>query len=196
MKTTSFKKQKGVFVIEFALGFIVLFMFTMLIFETCRLTYICAVLDYSTAEAARDARVQLTKNTKSNEYKGVNCATAYRDTPQKMAECQRVQKMAGNELAVWYYAYIKENAGPLWHIFTSESDYQLSVTAYMSPQDYVLGKAYKGFNMWDDAVLAEYTTTYTYRPTMFRWSFLEQPITRKLLIVQDTAILREKFRGK
>ncbi|SON51897.1 TadE/TadG family type IV pilus assembly protein [Vibrio tapetis] len=196
MRKIGRNKQNGMFVIEFALGFIVLFMFTMLIFETCRLTYICSVLDYATAEAARDARVQLEKSKKFSEYKLANCDSDYKDDPKKLQECHRVQKMAGNDLAIWYYAFIKENATPLWKIFTSENDYSLSVVPYKSPQDYVSGKAYKGQKMWDEAALAEYTVTYTYSPIMFRWSFTERPITRRLLIVQDTAMFRSKLKGE
>ncbi|MDC5849843.1 pilus assembly protein [Vibrio europaeus] len=190
------RRQKGVFAIEFALGFIVLFMFTMLIFETCRLTYICSVLDYATAEAARDARVQLQKNAKFNEYKGVkDCAKAYEGQPDKIAECNRVKNMAENELAIWYYNFLKDNSTTLLKIFTSQSDFELDVKPYLNANSYIAEQVYKGSKAWDEAKLAEYEVTYTYRPLMFRWNVFEYPITRRLLIIQDTAMFRGELSG-
>jgi|GEM_PF-1490095 len=197
MKKPLKRRQKGVFAIEFALGFIVLFMFTMLIFETCRLTYICSVLDYATAEAARDARVQLQKNEKFNEYKGVqDCAKVYEGKPDKIAECNRVKNMAGNELAIWYYSFLKENSTTLLKIFTSQSDFELDVKPFLNPTTYANGQVYSGKNAWSKATLAEYEVTYTYRPMMFRGNAFEYPITRRLLIVQDTALFRDKLKGE
>lgn len=190
------KRQKGVFAIEFALGFIVLFMFTMLIFETCRLTYICSVLDYATAEAARDARVQLQKNEKFKDYQSANCAQDYKDQPEKMRECFRIQNMYGNELAIWYYAFIKENSTALMRIFSIKNDIELDVKPYLNPDDYSKDIIYTGPNVWSKATLAEYEVTYTYRPLMFRWNVFEYLITRRLLIVQDTALFRGQLKGE
>ena len=195
MKKLLKRRQKGVFVVEFAIGFIVLFMFTMLIFETCRLTYICSVLDYATAEAARDARVQLQKNDKFKEYKSADCSLDYKDQPSKMEECFRVQSMLGNELAIWYYTFLKENSTTLLKIFTSQSDFELDVKPFLNPAAYAKGDVYSGTNAWSEATLAEYEVTYTYHPLMFNKEAFGYPITRRLLIVQDTALFRDQLKG-
>ena len=188
------KRQRGVVAIEFSIGFIALFLFTMLIFETARVTYINSVLDYATAEAARDSRVQQEENTnKDYNYKDKNCSVDYEGDPLKIAECERIQKMAGKQQAIWFYDFIKDNAGPLWAVFTSESDYELAVTLYRDAKDYAVKTIYKGDKPWDEAMLAEYEVTYTYRPTIFPASFAEAEITRRLLIIQDTALYRKKL---
>lgn len=190
MRKLCIKRQNGVFAIEFALGFIVLFMFTMLIFETCRVTYISAVLDYATAEAARDARVQLSENKEFEKYKNIKCDDLTDEVER--SHCHRIQQMGKDQFSQWYYQFISTNAGVLWKIFTSESDYTLKVDAYLDPVHYE--KNIKSTN-WNKATIAEYTVTYTYKPMMFKWSFLESKITRKLLAVQDTALFREKLKG-
>ncbi|MGF1691813.1 TadE/TadG family type IV pilus assembly protein [Photobacterium kagoshimensis] len=190
MNISRFKRQKGVFAIEFALGFFVLFMFTMLIFETCRVTYIAAVLDYATAEAARDARVQLKKNEEFKKYEHINCDEIKEESEKN--HCKRVKKIGKDQFSQWYYQFISSNAGVLWKVFTSESNYELKVRAYLDPSHYENNLETSN---WDKATIAEYTVTYTYRPIMFRWSFAESKITRKLLAIQDTALFREKLKG-
>ncbi|MDC5805646.1 pilus assembly protein [Vibrio europaeus] len=198
MKKPLKRRQKGVFAIEFALGFIVLILFTMLIFETCRLTYICSVLDYATAEAARDARVQLQKNEdeKFNEYKGkTDCAKAYEGEPDKIAECRRIKSIAENELAIWYYSFLQENSTTLLKFFTSQSDFELDVKPFLNANEYIAEQIYSGSRAWDEAKIAEYEVTYTYRPLMFHRDAFGYPITRRLLIIQDTAMFREELNG-
>ncbi|EOU2462853.1 TadE/TadG family type IV pilus assembly protein [Vibrio navarrensis] len=195
MTRSPYTRQRGVVSIEFALGFITLFMFTMLLFEVARLTYICSVLDYATAEAARDARVQLQKNKQLNAYQGKDCQRAYKGNEEAIHECQRVQSMQGNELAIWYYAFLKDNATTLMKVFSSQGDFQLQVTPYKDPQAYVAGQIYRGSNMWDHATLAEYQVIYTYRPLMLPSTLGAMPITRRLLVVQDTALFRANLKG-
>lgn len=195
MNRSHYARQRGVLSIEFALGFIALFTFTMLLFEVARLTYICSVLDYATSEAARDARVQLQKNRQMNNYQGQDCERDYAGNEAAMRECRRVQGMKGNDLAIWYYAFFKDNATTLFKIFSSESDFQIQVTPYLDPQAYAAGQVYRGKDMWDHATLAEYQVTYTYRPLMLSSALSAMPITRRLLVVQDTALFRANLKG-
>ncbi|OZS41286.1 TadE/TadG family type IV pilus assembly protein, partial [Photobacterium sanguinicancri] len=130
MNISSFKRQKGVFAIEFALGFFVLFMFTMLIFETCRVTYIAAVLDYATAEAARDARVQLEKNTDLNKYMNQDCERIYKNEPEKKKTCLTVNSFSGDQFQIWFYWFVEKNGGALWQVLTSASDMKVTVKHY------------------------------------------------------------------
>ncbi|KMV29228.1 hypothetical protein AB733_19190 [Photobacterium swingsii] len=190
MKTSKITSQKGVFAIEFALGFVVLFMFTMLIFETCRVTYIAAVLDYATAEAARDARVQLKENEEYKKYEFTDCDTLSNSSEKD--HCLRVKQIGKDQFSQWYYKFISTNAGVLWDVFTSASDYSIHVDAYLSPVDFASNKKTTD---WNKATLAEYTVTYIYRPLILQASFAEMPITRKLIAIQDTALFREKLKG-
>lgn len=173
------KRQKGVFAIEFALGFIVLFMFTMLIFETCRITYICAVLDYATAEAARDARVQLRKNTQYEKYIKADCSKL---KGKDKEICLAIKNMNGDHFTIWFYSFINNNAGVLWSIFTSKSEMYVSGTHYKNFDDLVAGKDSKN---WKNNSFSEYKIFYQYKPLFFKSNITSNLIIRSVLVIDE-----------
>lgn len=182
MNISSFKRQKGVFAIEFALGFFVLFMFTMLIFETCRVTYIAAVLDYATAEAARDARVQLNG---TNEYDHfyengkINCSKVPKE---EKAVCQTIESFKGDQFSIWFYTFIKKNGGVLWQVLTSDSAMTVNAKHYKNLTDLASGTESK---QWDKNTFSLFEVNYLYQPIFFKWSFVSSNIKRHALVIDE-----------
>jgi len=174
-------KQRGVFAIEFALGFIVLFMFTVLIFEVCRLTYICSVLDYATAEAARDTRVQLHKNADFKTYHGKQCQKDFSDA-KEIKRCEAVQSYSDDQFAIWFHRLVNDNGGALWQVFTSKKDMSIQAYYYRNLADL----ADKRENTsWKRNALSRYQVTYQYQPIFFKWSFTDTEIKRHVLVINE-----------
>lgn len=183
-------KQKGVFAIEFALGFIVLFMFTMLIFETCRLTYICSVLDYATAEAARDSRVQLEANNDFSDYKNVDCKEAFKDDLNKQDECEQIQNFNGDEYQVWFYSFVKKNGGSLWHVLSAADSYTIAAKHYKNLEALIKDTEKNalegdGNKYWQGNAFTLYEINYSYHPLFFKGSFLSMNIKRRALVIEE-----------
>ncbi|OAN12987.1 hypothetical protein A3K86_15055 [Photobacterium jeanii] len=173
-------KQGGVFAIEFALGFIVLFMFTMLIFEACRLTYICSVLDYTAAEAARDTRVQLNKSDDFIKYKGKNCDTDVSENEKQ--KCKTIQSFSGDQFAIWFHTFINNNGGKLWQVFTARNE--MTITAQHYKNLYALA-ANRPSSGWNKNSVSLYQVTYKYQPIFFKWSFSDSQIKRHVLVIDE-----------
>ncbi|MGF1692156.1 TadE/TadG family type IV pilus assembly protein [Photobacterium kagoshimensis] len=180
MKLSTRKKQKGVFAIEFALGFFVLFMFTVLIFEVCRLTYICSLLDYASAEAARDARVQLNKNHDFIKYKGKNCHT---DVPKnETSRCQKIQSYSGNQFAIWFHSFLSTNGGKLWQVFTASNEMFIKTRHYKNLHALAHDAS---TSSWSKNSISMYEVTYKYQPIFFKWSFSNSDIKRHVLVIDE-----------
>jgi len=181
-KFKNIRRQKGVFAIEFALGFIVLFMFTMLIFETCRLTYICSVLDYATAEAARDARVQLKKNPDYAEYRGNGFDCSSLPEPKKR-ECEVVQSFKGDEFQVWFHWFVEKNGGVLWKIMSAENPMAVTAKHYRNLDDLVNDNV--NSSTWKKNSFSLFEVSYFYQPIFFKWSILSTDIRRHALVIDE-----------
>lgn len=180
MQHSHLKKQKGVFAIEFALGFLVLFMFTMLIFEACRLTYICAVLDYTAAEAARDTRVQLHKNQDFAKYVGKNCAT---DVPaNEKQKCQQIQSFSNNQFTIWFQSFINEKGGKLWEVFTANNKMTVTSRHYKNLHELTIDSPNA---TWKNNAISLYEVNYQYQPLFFRWSLSDSTIKRHVLVIDE-----------
>ncbi|USD67750.1 TadE family protein [Vibrio sp. SCSIO 43136] len=191
MKYLLKKKQTGVFAIEFALGFLVLFMFTMLIFETCRLTYICAVLDYTTAEAARDARVQLDSNPDFDLYKSDLFVCEDHDlSPTDLKQCQMIKSFKGDEYQVWFYSFLLNNGGKLWEVMTAKNDFAVTAKHYKTLTDLerdrpTNSRAAKDRKNWQDNGFSLFEVNYTYQPIFFKAKWSSVLIKRSVLIIDE-----------
>ncbi|SON49787.1 TadE/TadG family type IV pilus assembly protein [Vibrio tapetis] len=180
MKIAPISKQQGVFAIEFALGFIVLFMFTVLIFEVCRLTYICSVLDYASAEAARDARVQMHKNSDFEKYREKNCTDL--SDPIEIQRCKHIQSFSGDQFAFYFEQFVHDNGGKLWEVFTSKKKMEIKASHYKSLDDLDQQRINTS---WKQNAISEYQLTYHYTPIFFKWSFTNTDITRHVLVISE-----------
>ncbi|WP_162267755.1 TadE/TadG family type IV pilus assembly protein [Photobacterium sanguinicancri] len=184
MNRPSISSQKGVFAIEFALGFIVLFMFTMLIFETCRVTYIAAVLDYATAEAARDARVQLEKNKDYERFYGkdgkINCDDIPAGEDREL--CKTIKSFNGDQFSIWFFSFVEKNGGVLWNILTSKGSMAISATHYKTLDDLINDNQN---SQWEKNTFSIFEVTYVYKPLFFKSSLLSSNITRQALVIDE-----------
>ena len=184
MNRPSISSQKGVFAIEFALGFIVLFMFTMLIFETCRVTYIAAVLDYATAEAARDARVQLEKNKDYERFYGkdgkINCDDIPAGEDREL--CKTIKSFNGDQFSIWFFSFVEKNGGVLWNILTSKGSMAISAKHYKTLNDLINDNQN---SQWEKNTFSIFEVTYVYKPLFFKSSLLSSNITRQALVIDE-----------
>ncbi|MDO6543085.1 TadE/TadG family type IV pilus assembly protein [Photobacterium sanguinicancri] len=184
MNRPSISSQKGVFAIEFALGFIVLFMFTMLIFETCRVTYIAAVLDYATAEAARDARVQLEKNKDYERFYGkdgkINCDDIPAGEDREL--CKTIKSFNGDQFSIWFFSFVEKNGGVLWNILTSKGSMAISAKHYKTLDDLINDNQN---SQWEKNTFSIFEVTYVYKPLFFKSSLLSSNITRQALVIDE-----------
>ncbi|MDC5856840.1 TadE/TadG family type IV pilus assembly protein [Vibrio europaeus] len=177
------RRQKGVFAIEFALGFIVLFMFTMLIFETCRLTYICSVLDYATAEAARDARVQLKKNKELSKYNqsDFDCT---RLKPDQRTQCEKVQSFNGDEFQIWFYSFMEQKRkGVLGKILSFDSSMAIDSKHYKNRTALVNDQP--NASDWKKNAFSIFEVHYFYRPVFFPVPLFSTDIKRHVLVIDE-----------
>lgn len=174
------KKQDGVFAIEFALGFFVLFMFTVLIFEVCRLTYICSLLDYASAEAARDARVQLKKSEYYIKYNGKNCNIDVPNNEKNL--CKQIQSYSGNQFAIWFHSFLHQNGGMLWHLFTARNEMSIQTKHYKNLQAFTKNVP---IATWPKNSISIYEVTYKYQPVFFKWSFSNSDIKRHVMVIDE-----------
>lgn len=184
MKISKVTSQKGVFAIEFALGFVVLFMFTMLIFETCRVTYITAVLDYATAEAARDARVQLEKNKDYERFYDKNGNINCNDIPagDDRELCKTIKSFNGDQFSIWFFSFVEKNGGVLWNILTSKGSMAISAKHYKTLNDLVSDNQN---SQWEKNIFSLFEVTYVYQPLFFKSSLLSTNITRQALVIDE-----------
>ncbi|MGF1834980.1 TadE/TadG family type IV pilus assembly protein [Photobacterium sanguinicancri] len=184
MNRPSISSQKGVFAIEFALGFIVLFMFTMLIFETCRVTYITAVLDYATAEAARDARVQLEKNKDYERFYDkdgkINCDDIPAGEDREL--CKTIKSFNGDQFSIWFFSFVEKNGGVLWNILTSKGSMAISAKHYKTLNDLINDNQN---SQWEKNTFSIFEVTYVYKPLFFKSSLLSSNITRQALVIDE-----------
>ncbi|WP_414932780.1 TadE/TadG family type IV pilus assembly protein [Vibrio europaeus] len=179
------RRQKGVFAIEFALGFLVLFMFTMLIFETCRLTYICSVLDYATAEAARDSRVQLRKNPSFNKYRNPNFScTDPSLSEEEQKECKLIKSFNGDEFKVWFYTFIDKNGGTLWDVLSARGAMSIDASHYKTRAD-LTADTPRQSKTWQKNAFTLYEVQYHYKPVFFAVPGGDKIIKRHVLVTDE-----------
>lgn len=179
------RRQKGVFAIEFALGFLVLFMFTMLIFETCRLTYICSVLDFATAEAARDSRVQLGKNPSFEKYRDLSFKCEDSDlTKQEQKECKQIKSFNGDQFKVWFYSFIDKNGGTLWDVMSARGTISIDATHYKTRAD-LTADTPRPSKTWQKNAFTLYEVEYHYKPIFFAVPGTEKTIKRHVLATDE-----------
>jgi len=179
------RRQKGVFAIEFALGFLVLFMFTMLIFETCRLTYICSVLDYATAEAARDSRVQLRKNPSFKKYRDPSFScTDPSLSEEEQKECKLIKSFNGDEFKVWFYSFIDKNGGTLWDVLSARGSMLIDATHYKTRAD-LTADTPRPSKTWQKNAFTLYEVQYHYKPVFFVVPGGDKIIKRHVLVTDE-----------
>jgi hypothetical protein len=161
-------------------------MFTMLIFETCRLTYICSVLDYATAEAARDARVQLQKNQEFNEYKkpDFDC-TNEKLTAEQRHQCEKIQSFNGDEFQIWFYSFIEETRkGTLGRILSFDSNMAINAKHYKNLEDLTANPPLES-NNWKKNAFSIFEVSYFYKPVFLPVPLFSSDIKRHVLVIDE-----------